>query len=210
MITSQVLISAGINPTAAKLHAPFLDAACERFGIKSMSQQACFLGQAAHETSHNGAGLTAFEENLYYSRPERVLQIFSTRVHSLEEASRLTRNPQGLANRVYSNRYGNGDEASGDGWRYRGRGAGHLTFKDNYAGAEAALGRPYVAQPELVAEPEDAALTFAWFFSSKGCLAPAEAWDVDGVTRKINPGMAGALERRQWCDAFMAAMRRYP
>lgn len=202
MISIQVLIAIGISPTLAKLHAPFMEAACERFSINTPARCSAFIGQCAHETKL----LTAFEENLYYTNPQRIVDIFS-RVHTIEVAQRLARNPQALSNFVYADRYGNGNEASGDGWRYRGRGAGHLTFKANYEDAGKALGRPYVEQPELVAQPEDAALTFAWFFSSRGCNELADAWNIDGVTAKINPGMAAADQRRALCDAAVAAYR---
>lgn len=203
MISTKILIAVKVTPTAAKTHAPFMQAACTRFGITSPAAQAAFIGQCLHETQM----LTAFEENLFYSRPERVLEIFKSRVTSLAQAQTLVRNPKALANTVYANRYGNGDAASGDGWTYRGRGGGHLTFRAQYAEAEAALGRPYEAQPDLVAQPEDAALTFAWYFSKRGCIPLAEAWNIDGVTAKINPGMAAAAERRQLCNAAAEAFK---
>lgn len=203
MISVAALIAAGINPTAAKIHAPHLAAAAARFGIDTPRKAAAFVGQAAVETQ----GLTKFEENLFYSSPERIREIFRSRVQDLAVAGRLARNPQGLANWVYANRYGNGGPETGDGWRYRGRGAGHLTFCDNYAAAAAALGRPYVDQPDLVAQPEDAALTFAHYFATRGCMAPAEAWNIDAVTKAVNPGMAAAAERREWCAHVLGALR---
>lgn len=205
MINVDVMLAAGINPTAAKMHADHLAATCAQFGIRTMAQQACFLGQAAHETM----GFTKFEENLYYSTPERIHAIFPERVPTIDDAQKLARNPQALANRVYSDRYGNGDEASNDGWDYRGRGAFHLTFRSNYEEAADALGRPYVDDPALVALPDDAALTAAWFFSSKGCLAPAGSWDIKAVTKIINPGLAGLNERIMLCNSFAEAMRHY-
>lgn len=155
---------------------------------------------------HETQGLTAFEENLYYSRPERILEIFRSRVKTMAEAAAIAKNPQALANKVYSGRYGNGDEASGDGWRYRGRGAGHLTFKDNYAGAGKALGQAYVYAPEMVSEPKHAALTFAWYWETRGCNAMADTWGITAITKAINPGMAGANERAALCGLALECM----
>jgi putative chitinase len=207
------LIEAGVAVSASKAHAQFLAEAATRFDINTAQRAAAFLGQCMHET----AGLTEFEENLRYTSPERVAAIFRTafdmdrdRVVDPEEiefAKSYVRNPQALANRVYANRFGNGDEASGDGWRYRGRGGGHLTFKANYQDAGVALSRPYVDQPELVAQPRDAALTFAWFWATRGCNAAADRWDLRAVTRAINPGMAAHDHRVQLCTAALRAMQ---
>lgn len=201
MITVERLIDAGISPAAAKLHAPHLQAAADRFQICTPARQAAFVGQAGHET----AGFTAFEENLRYRDPERIHKIFSRSVTSVSLAQRFVLKPQELANFVYANKYGNGDVASGDGWRYRGRGAGHLTFKANYADAAEALGRPYVEHPELVAEPEDAALTFAWYWHTRKCNLLADAWHIDSITAQINPARAGAADRQQRCEAARRA-----
>lgn len=208
MISIPLLIAAGINPTAAKIHAAPLAAAAARFDIDTRARVAAFLGQAAHETQ----GLTAFEESLFYRDAERIAQIFKSARLSIAEAQELTSRPgrnrsRELANRVYANRGGNGNVASGDGWRYRGRGAGHLTFRDNYRAAGSALGRPYEAQPDLVAQPEDAALSFAWYWHTNKCNVMADGWAIDDITRAINPGMAGKNERRVWCNTFADALR---
>lgn len=200
--STQALIAAGVNPTSAKTHATWLADAAVRFRINTPRRAAAFLGQCMHETQ----GLTAFEENLYYSRPERILEIFRSRVKTMAEAAAIAKNPQALANKVYSGRYGNGDEASGDGWRYRGRGAGHLTFKDNYAGAGKALGQAYVYAPEMVSEPKHAALTFAWYWETRGCNAMADTWGITAITKAINPGMAGANERAALCGLALECM----
>lgn len=213
MITVERLIAMGIGPTAAKLHAPHLQAACERFEIVTFARQTDFVAQAAHET----AGLTAFEENLYYRDPVRVARLFRTAfdlnrdraisASEIADAARYVRKPQALANRIYADRYGNGPEASGDGWRYRGRGGGHLTFKGNYHDAGQALARPYVDQPELVAQPADAALTFAWYWHTRKCNLLADAGKFDAITQVINPGMAGVADRRAWRAKAREAFR---
>lgn len=203
MITIATLIAAGITPTQAKAFAEPLASACARFGIDRPVREASLVAQCAHESG----GFARVEENLYYTTPERVRAMWPSRVHSLEDASHLIRQPQALANRVYANRNGNGDESSGDGWRYRGRGLIQLTGRANYMAAGSALGAAYKDQPDQVATPVHAALTAAWFFVTAGCLPLADASNTDAITRRINgPAMAGAADRRQ---RFEEAVRAF-
>lgn len=195
MITVAALIACGIAPTQAKIFDGALAYACDRFGITSTAQKAQFLAQCAHES----AGFTRLEESLYYTTPERIATMWPMRVSGAFDAASLCRNPQALANRVYANRIGNGDETSGDGWRYRGRGLIQLTGRENYERASEEIGEDYSGTPELVAQPAHAALTAAWFFVSRGCLLVAD--DVAAVTRIINGrGMVGLDDRRQWFE----------
>jgi len=129
-------------------------------------------------------------------------ELFSA-VRDLEHAAKLCRNPKELANTVYSNRIGNGDYDSGDGWRYRGRGVFQLTGRSNYAAAGAALWRPYKDEPDLVAQPLDACMTAGWYWDSRKLNLLA---DIDGITRKINPAMAGADDRRQRFEIAVMAL----
>lgn len=203
MITIASLIAAGIAPTQARLWAEPLAAAAERFAISTPVRQAAWVSQCAHES----AGLTRVEESLYYTTPERIRQVWPTRVASLGDAARLCRAPQALANVVYASRNGNGGPASGDGWRYRGRGLLQLTGRANYASAGRALGQPYEVQPDLVQKPEHAALTAAWFFASVRGNELADASNVEALTRAINgPALAGLADRRQ---RFEEAVRAF-
>lgn len=201
MITLAALIAAGIAPTQARLFLAPLAAACERFAINTPARVAGFVAQCRVES----AGFTALEESLYYRDPTRVRAIFPSTVHSIAEAMPLVRNPQALANRVYAERLGNGNEASGDGWRYRGRGLKQLTGRSHYSDAAVELGRPYLEQPDLVAQPEDACLTAAWFWHTiKGnVLADSAQWDA--ITRAVNgPAMLQADLRRQYSAEAVA------
>lgn len=203
MITVATLIAAGIAPTQARQWAPPLAAAALRFGIDRPVREAAWVSQCAHES----ANFTQLEENLYYTSAERVRAIFRSRVPDLEAAAGLTRNPKALANCVYANRNGNGDESSGDGWAYRGRGLLQLTGRANYMAAEAALDQPYKAQPDLVAQPLHAAMTAAWFFVAANGLALADASNVEALTRVINgPALAGLADRKQ---RFEQAVRAF-
>lgn len=197
MISVATLIAAGIAPTQARLFAEPMARACKRFDIWTPPRVAGFVAQCRVES----AGFTQLEESLYYRGAERLLLIFPSRIKSLSQAQKLTRNPQALANVVYAGRLGNGDEASGDGWRFRGRGLKQLTGRGNYADAAEALGRPYLEWPDLVAEPADACLTAAWYWhvNKLNVLADSAQWDA--ITKAVNgPAMLQAAERRQYAQ----------
>lgn len=185
------LIEAGIHPTQAKLFIEPLKAACELHDINTPRRLAAFIGQCAHETG----GFVQLEENLRYTSAERIRDIFKSSVPNVAMAATFVRQPERLANKVYANRGGNGNEASGDGWRYRGRGLIGTTFRRNYAAAQAATGRPYIERPELLATPSDAALAAAVYWRDNQCNTWADAWELDIITRLINKGMAGRLDR---------------
>lgn len=203
LITIQTLVAAGIGPTQARLFADPLVAASMLYGIDTPARIAAFVAQAAHES----VNFTRLEENLYYSNPERILQVFRRlRSRGLSGVVPLTRNPQALGNAAYAGINGNGSEASGDGWRYRGRGLFQLTGRANYQAAQEAIGRPYISQPDLVAQPSDAVLTAAWYWHSNGCNEMADAGAIDQITRAINgPAMLAAAERRNLFDDALRA-----
>ena len=162
------------------------------YDISTPQRQAAFLAHCILESAH----FTRLEENLFYTTPERIRAVWPSRFRNAEEAAPFARNPKALANRVYAHRNGNGDEASGDGWRYRGRGLFQLTGRANYAAAGRGVGRPYEAEPERVAEPTDACLTAAWFWTTNGGNARIDRGDFNGTTRMVNgPAMLHARER---------------
>lgn len=203
-ITTAQLVAAGIAPTQAKAFAEPLTAACALHDITTPGRIAAFVAQIAHES----ANFTALEESLYYRTPERIRTMWPTRVTSMQQAATLARNPQALANLVYANRNGNGDVASGDGWRYRGRGLIQLTGRGNYRAATQTRTRDYEANPELVATPQDACLTAAWYWAEHGCNAMADASNLDAITRIINgPAMAGKEDRRENYREALVAFR---
>jgi len=187
------LIAAGVHPTQAKAFADPLKAAMVLFDIDTKERQAAFLAQCMIESQ----GFTALEENLYYTTPARLNAIFSA-ITTDAEAALYVRNPKALANKVYANRNGNGDEASGDGWEFRGRGLFQLTGRANYKKASegVGMGAVYLNRPALVATPSDAALTAAWYWQSHGCNQLIDAGDFDRTTRMINgPAMLHKHER---------------
>lgn len=197
------LIACGIAPTQARAFEEPLREAFKSFEINAPARMAAFIAQAAHESR----GFSRLEEDLWYTSPERIREMWPGRVPSLAAAAALLRRPEMLANRVYSNRLGNGDEASGDGWRYRGRGLFQLTGRANYMAAGEGLGVDYKVDPSLVSQPPDSAFTAAWYWSVMGLNALADNGDIDAITRRINgPGMVGADERRTAFDKAMRAL----
>jgi putative chitinase len=175
---------------AMKYYQPTLDA-MKRFDISTPKRIAGFLAQIAHESGN----LARLEENLNYSA-EGLMRVWPSRFPTLASASRYHRNPRLIANKVYSSRMGNGDEASGDGWKYRGRGLKQLTGKDNYRRASSSLGVDLVENPDALLTPQYAALSAAWFWSVNGLNAIADGGTIEAMTKKINGGLIGIEDRR--------------
>jgi putative chitinase len=113
----------------------------------------------------------------------------------LDVAQPYHRNPEKIANKVYADRMGNGDEASGDGFKYRGRGLIQLTGKDNYRACGDALGVDLVENPDLVSSPQYAALSAGWFWDKNKLNQFADANDMTTLTKRINGGTHGLDDR---------------
>ena len=199
-ISSHALKSMGVGLEEVVLFKEPLNEACAAFEINTPGRVAAFLAQAAHESSK----FKQMQENLFYTTPERLMKVFPSRIKTLEDAKTLTKNPRGLANRVYSGRLGNGSIESEDGWNFRGRGLFQLTGRANYQEAAKGLNRPYVEKPDLVGFPIDAAMTAAWFWKSKGCNQLADSHQFSVITQRINgPAMLGHEERMAMYSAVI-------
>lgn len=162
----------------------------EKFDISTPERQACFLGQCAHESG----GFTALSENLNYSAAS-LCRVWPKRFPTMTDGQNCERNPQKIANKVYASRMGNGDEESGEGYAYRGRGLIQLTGKSNYQTCGEALGVDLVENPDLVATPQYAALSAGWFWNKNKLNAYADKGDMEGLTKKINGGTHGIEDR---------------
>ena len=163
----------------------------ERFNINTPKQQAAFIGQCSHECGN----FTKLEEGLSYAA-DRLMKIWPRRFPNMEIAQRYARNPKALANNVYANRMGNRDEASGDGYRFRGRGCIQTTGHSAYFHAGQALGADFVMQPDLVAMPKYAALTAGFFWNTHKLNAFADSQDYVTMTKRINGGTIGLDDRK--------------
>jgi putative chitinase len=191
----------------AKLHigAQWVDALNEtfdRFGIDTIKKQAAFIGQCGHECGN----FKVLEENLNY-RSATLMKLWPKRFPTLEIANQYAGNPKKIANMVYASRMGNRDEASGDGYRFRGRGCIQLTGHANYFHAGKALGVDFVLQPDLVANPQYAALTAGFFWSTHGCNEIAQAADWVKLTKKINGGTIGLDDRIKHTNEAMTVLQ---
>lgn len=207
------LIDMGVAPNQARAFSEPLRAAMALNDIIGRVRVSAFLAHACLESAH----LSRLEENLRYTDPERIARIFRTGFdldgdrhvdpEEIEFAKGYVRNPERLANRAYANRNGNGDEASGDGWRYRGRGIFQITGRAVYRAASlgVGLGAAYLHRPELVALPTDAAMSAAWYWRSNDCNQLVESGRFDATTRVINgPAMLHKAERRALFDLALS------
>lgn len=165
----------------------------EKFGISNSNRLAHFLSQVAHESGN----FKLVNENLNYSS-NGLMAIFKKYFPTEALAIAYQRKPEKIANKVYGSRMGNGDEASGDGYKFRGRGYIQLTGKDNYKAFSDFIGEDCVANPDLVAIKYP--LTSAAFFFHKNKL-----WDicdkghshdiVAAVSKRVNGGVIGLEDR---------------
>ena len=179
----------------------FLNEGMEKFEINTPNRITAFIAQVAHES----ADFRSTEENLNYSW-QALRATWPARFPSDAFAQRYHREPERIANLVCAGRHGNGDEASGDGWKYRGRGLIQITFHDNYQAYSQAISDPSVmADPDRVAEPRDAALSACWFWKNDGLNALADAGDeasFNEISYAINGGWNGKADRLEnWAEA---------
>jgi|YelNatPaOPRAMG01_1025707.scaffolds.fasta_scaffold159764_2 putative chitinase len=191
MITTDILVAAGVSEPRAILFAPSLDDTCTKFQINTPLRIAAFIAQVAYES----ADMSTLSENLNYSA-KALLTLFP---HHFDEATAIqyARKPEKIANRIYANRYGNGDESSGDGWKYRGRGLIQLTFKDNYRAYSTDIYNDdrILVNPDLVAQVKDACLSSGWFWIKHGLNALADKENFSLITERINGGKTGESAR---------------
>lgn len=164
----------------------------DKFEINTPLRLAHFLAQCGHESG----GFKAVSENLNYGAAG--LQSIFKKYFTAESAKEYQRKPEKIANIVYANRMGNGNQASGEGYKFRGRGFIQLTGKDNYTSFDKVVEDDIIANPELVATKYPL-LSAAWFFHKNGLhkIADEGATDVvvTKVTRRVNGGTIGLPDR---------------
>lgn len=201
LITREQLAASLYKASPANIDAYLgpINSAAVTYGINTPKRIAAFLAQSAHETGC----LKAVEENLNYSR-ERLKQIFP-KYFPNDLAELYAGIPAKIGSRVYANRMGNGDEGSGDGYKFRGRGIFQLTGKSNYKACGEAISVDLVEYPALLCRPDVAANSAAWYWNSRGLNAAADVEDFKTITKKINGGYNGYADRvKYWLKARKA------
>jgi putative chitinase len=208
-VVESVNTNQGISLDSLKGHIPSnvisqIPDVMEKFQINTPLRLAHFLSQCSHESG----GFKVVSENLNYSENGLITTFKSdfdanrNRIIEANEklkAKQLSRNPQAIANFVYANQNGNGNEKSGDGWKYRGRGYIQLTGRANYASFDRFVTDDIINNPDLVATKYPL-LSAAWFFH-KYCLEKTDKGDTDvvvsAVTKCVNGGYNGIEDRKK-------------
>jgi putative chitinase len=163
------------------------------YEINTPQRIAAFIAQCAHESG----GFTALKENLNYKAPT-LRKLFAKYFPTDELANEYASKPnkqEAIANRIYANRMGNGDEASGDGYRYCGRGLIQLTGKNNYRAFADSLEISPEEVSEYLATFEGAAQSACWFWESNNLNQWADKGDILTLTKRINGGTIGLEDR---------------
>lgn len=157
------------------------------YNITTKEQTAMFLAQCGHESAHFSTTL----ENLNYSAPALV-KVFP-KYFTTTTAQQYARKPQAIANRVYANRMGNGDEASGDGWKFRGHGYIQLTGKNNITAFAKVINKPIDETLDYLQTPKGALEAACWYWKEHNLNRFAT--DVKACTKAINGGYNGLEDR---------------
>lgn len=177
-----------------------LNGEMSKFDINTPLRAAHFIAQLAHESG----SFHYSSENLNYSA-SALRAVFGKYFPTDELAEAYARQPEKIANRVYADRMGNGDEASGEGWKYRGRGLIQLTGKDNYSNCGKSTGMDLVDNPDQLADNADAAVAAAgWFWDMRKLNGYADEDDIKAITKRINGGYNGLEDR----EAYLARAKQ--
>lgn len=166
----------------------------EFYGISTPKRISMFLTQALHESS----SFTKLEENLYYKTGDRIYAVFPKQFRDAKDAADYAKNPEKLANKIYDNRMGNGDEKSGEGWKYRGRGIFQLTGKSNYyLFSRDCPEYDCIKNPDILKDIDAAIKSACWYWNRNGLNKFADSDDLNGCTRAINGGLIGMDKRTE-------------
>jgi putative chitinase len=195
MITADELraFNPRLLPGMAAIYAAALDGVLAQAEINTTLRIRHFMAQLAHES----AGFQGLTESLHYTDPQRLQRLFKN-VQTVEHAQALiARGERAIGNCIYAYKNGNGNEASGDGYAYRGRGFIMNTGRANYAKVERYAGLDVIAHPEKLSEPDTAALAAAIYWKTCKINLAADKDDIVAVTALINPAMQGLEDRKQ-------------
>lgn len=162
------------------------------YDVTTPKRLTMFISQCGHESSD----FTRLVENLNYSAPA-LRTLFGKYFKDDATAAAYARQPEKIANRIYADRMANGAEASGDGWKFRGRGILQITGRTNYTTASLALygDDRLVVTPALLEQPDAAVLAACWFWKINKLNAAADVGDILTATKRINGGTHGLEDR---------------
>jgi len=170
-----------------------------KYEITTKERVAAFIAQTAHES----ADYTTLQENLNYSAAG-LAKTWPKRFISEQAAMPYNRQPEKIANKVYADRLGNGNEASGDGWKYKGRGIIQLTGKDNYTAFAKTINRTLDETVTYLGTKEGAVESACWFWTTRKLNAICDTKDITTMTKLINGGLLGLDERKAKYDLALS------
>lgn len=185
-----------IYPNANTAFVDSINKYTSKYGIDTKERMAMFLAQVIHESG----GFLKLRESLAYTA-QRLVQVFPTRIKTVAIATSLVNKGQSaIGDAIYGGRFGNGTN-NGDGFKYRGGGLLHLTFKDNYQNATSNLKKEgfdidLVKNPEKIIEPDIAVLTALIFWKNNNVNIYSDKKDITGATKVVNGGTNGLDERK--------------
>jgi len=197
--------AAGITPGMAARWAPHVRECIVVGGLGTRERLAMWLAQVGHES----AGFSRLVERLNYSAAG-LRKTWPARFPDDRTAELYAGKPEAIANRAYADRIGNGPEASGDGWRYRGRGLIQVTGRANYAACGKAIGLDLLRWPERLEEDRLAALSSCWYWEARKLNWFADFDDLEGATKAINGGLNGYSDRAARYKVALAALEGWP
>lgn len=166
------------------------------YGINTPLRIAHFMAQIEHES-----GLKPISENLNYSA-QGLADTFPKYFKNRIEANAYARQPEKIANRVYANRMGNGNEQSGDGWKFRGRGFLQITGRENYLLLSKDTRIDFINNPDLLLEEANAMISALWFWKRNNLNSFADKDDIIGLTRRVNGGLNGIEHRKELLEKW--------
>lgn len=182
-------------------YGPTLILGCGAIGVYNNFRKAAFLSQVGYESQW----FSHVEENLNYS-PEGLVHTWPTHFPDLASTMGYARNPEKIANKVYANRMGNGDEVSGDGWKFRGRGLIQLTGKDNYEAFSKVSRHDCLSDPDFVSSPFGAVQSACWFWDTNKLNSYADAQNVPAIVKIISGGSLNLSQRVQAYNVALTAL----
>jgi putative chitinase len=203
MLITPALLQTVTTPELADKWSNALNETCERFAIDSPFRIAGFISNTAHESG----GFKTVTEGLNYS-VAGLMRTWPQRFPTVEVAQRYAMQPEKIANRAYADRMGNRDEASGDGWKFRGRGLIQLTGKNNYVAYSLACDNEALQKPEIVEQPKYAAESAGWFWNTHRLNQLADNQDIVGMCKRINGGLNGLDDRQMKYSQVIAFFNR--